>query len=263
MRRLRSSLSAALAGGLLCLAAACHADGAAPPEAEGLPELGLMGTIPIYWGEAGDFGELVAGGAAAHWARPQLEADDRIRPLDELSEESLSGLDFLMLAQPRALSPAENVALDNWLRRGGQLLLFADPMLTGESRFAIGDRRRPQDVILISPILNHWGLRLEFDEDQQAGTALLPTVGAPLPVNLPGSLRVEQGEAQCAILVADVLAQCAIGKGRALVLADAALLDLHGPDPRAGAALDWLVGKAFGPVGDNAGNPSHSPNPTQ
>jgi hypothetical protein len=263
MRRLRSSLSAALAASVLCLAAACHADEAAAPEATNLPELGLMGTIPIYWGEAGDFGELVAGGEAAHWARRQLEADYEIRPLDELSEESLAGLDFLMLAQPRALSPAENVALDSWLRGGGRLLLFADPMLTGESRFAIGDRRRPQDVILLSPILNHWGLTLEFDEDQQAGAALLPTVGAPLPVNLPGSLRVEHGEAVCAILVADVLAQCAMGNGHALVLADAALLDLHDTDPRAAAALDWLVGKAFGPIGDGAGNPPLSPSGVQ
>jgi hypothetical protein len=253
MRPLRSSLRL-FAAGLLCLATACQADEAAPPiGGEELPELGLAGTIPIYWGESGDFGELLAGEGSAHWARAQLEADYELRPLDTLSDESLAGLDRLMLAQPRALSPAENVALDTWVRGGGKLLLFADPLLTGESRFAIGDRRRPQDVILLSPILNHWGLNLVFDDEARAGYALVPTDGAPIPVNLPGSLDISDGEADCALVVADVLAECTIGRGGALVLADAALLDLHEAHPGASEALAWLTDEAFGTNGDGAG----------
>jgi hypothetical protein len=257
MRPPRSSHKAcfaALAASLPCLATACHADEAVVADGgSDRPELGLMGTIPIYWGEAGDFGELVAGGQDAHWARTRLEADYRLSPLDTLDEASLAGIDFLMLAQPRALSPAENVALDAWVRGGGKLLLFADPMLTGESRFAIGDRRRPQDVILLSPILDHWGLALAFDEDRPAGPVLIPAVGTPIPVNLPGSLEVGDGEAACALLAANVLAECRIDRGSALVLADAALLDLHGPPPGAGEALDWLTGRAFAMKGETTG----------
>src|SRR5688500_18207995 len=169
MRPLRSSLSAILAGGLMSLASACQADEAVSSGQANVPELGLMGTIPIYWGEAGDFGEVLAGSGNAHWARARLETDYQLSPLDTLDEDSLAGIDLLLLAQPRALSPAENVALDAWVRGGGRLLLFADPMLTGESRFAIGDRRRPQDVILLSPILDHWGLAVAFDDDRPAG----------------------------------------------------------------------------------------------
>lgn len=252
MRLLRSSLSAIFAGGLLSLATACHADEPVPEQGR-LPELGLMGTIPIYWGEAGEFGEVLAGGENAHWARARLEAHYQLSPLDTLDESSLAGIDFLLLAQPRALSPAENVALDSWVRGGGRLLLFADPMLTGESRFAIGDRRRPQDVILLSPILDHWGLALAFDEDRPAGPTLVRAGGTAIPVNLPGSIDVGGGDAECAILAAEVLAECRIGRGSALVLADAALLDLHEPHPGAAAALDWLAVRAFIPSGDRAG----------
>lgn len=252
MRPLRSSLSAVLAAGLLSLATACHADEAVP-EREELPELGLMGTIPIYWGEAGDFGEVLTGGENTHWARARLEADYRLSPLDTLDEASLAGIDFLMLAQPRALSPAENVALDAWVRDGGRLLLFADPMLTGESRFAIGDRRRPQDVILLSPILDHWGLALAFDDERPAGTTLARAAGAAIPVNLPGSLGLRDGEADCSILMPEVLAECRIGRGGALVLADAAVLDLHESHTGAAAALDWLAGRAFAAGGERAG----------
>jgi hypothetical protein len=238
----------------MCLATACHADEPAPADkAADLPKLGLMGTIPIYWGEAGDFDELLAGGQDDHWARARLEADYRLSPIDTLDEASLAGIDLLMLAQPRALSPAENVALDAWVRGGGKLLLFADPMLTGESRFAIGDRRRPQDVILLSPILDHWGLALAFDEDRAAGARLVRSAGAAIPVNLPGSIDIGGGEADCAILAREVLAECRIGSGSALVLADAALLDLHEPHPGAAAALDWLAARAFARNGDRAG----------
>ncbi len=186
--------SAALAAALLFLPAACSASEPAPVAvASDLPELGLMGTIPIYWGESEGIGQLLAGEVTSHWARGRLEADFNLNPLDTLSTETLRGLHYLLLAQPRALSPAENVALDAWVREGGHLLLFADPMLTGESQFAIGDRRRPQDVILLSPILEHWGLDLQFDMDQAPGFAVVQASGTPLPVNLPGTFAATEG----------------------------------------------------------------------
>ncbi len=232
------SLEVALVAALLGLTGTgCRAG-----EAQQRPELGLMATIPLYWGEERAFGDALSGEGTAHWARAQIENRYRLRPLDTLGEDSLAGLEFLLLAQPRALTGAENVALDAWVRAGGHLLLFADPLLTGESRFPIGDRRRPQDVVLLSPILSHWGLRLEFDEDQLAGFAL--TAGAPpIPVNLPGKLVADGA---CAIESGGVLARCAIGEGSVLILADAAVLDLHEPHPAAPAALDWLLDEGFG-----------------
>ena len=216
---------------------------AAAQEAEDAPPLGLMGTIPIYWGEAAGLQELVGGGAEPHWARAQLEADYALRPLDYLDSATLAGLDYLLLAQPRALSGEENVALDAWVRAGGRLLLFADPMMTGHSRFSIGDRRRPMDVTLLSPILKHWGLTMEFAEDQPLGFRRVEAAGLAVPVNLPG--RFTPG-GECALAAEGVMAQCALGEGRATILADAAALDLHEPDPAASAALAGLVRLAFG-----------------
>jgi hypothetical protein len=130
-------------------------------------------------------------GDTGHWARPVLEQRFRLVPLDYLSADALAPHDTLLLAQPRALSAEENVALDGWVRGGGSLLLFADPMMTGESRFNLGDRRRPQDVALLSPILTHWDLELVFDDSQAAGLRFLGGNGPQLPVNLagPGAAR--------------------------------------------------------------------------
>ena len=245
MPRLHRSLSRTFAAALLCLGSACHADKAPAADPAELPQLGIMGTIPIYWGESAGFGDVLAGKGTPHWAKAQLEAHYRLLPLDMLTPDSLDGLDFLLLAQPRALSPAENVALDDWVRGGGRLLLFADPLMTGGSSFPIGDRRRPQDVTLISPILDHWGLSMAFDDEREPGYALVPAMGSEIPVNLPGALTVHQGEGTCSLLAADVLASCQVGKGEVVLLADAALLDLHSPHPAAAGALNQLMAESF------------------
>lgn len=233
---------------------------AAPAFAQGQQPIGLMGTIPLYWGEGTEIGELVNGTGGTHWARPVLERYGALRPLPRLDGGALDGLTRLVLAQPRGLAPAENVALDTWVRGGGTLLLFADPMLTGESRFGIGDPRRPQDVVLLSPILRRWGLDLQFDESAGEGVDLREFAGKPLPVNLPGRFADLPDDSQCRLEVAGILASCTIGAGRVLVLADAALLDLHEPHPAAEAALDTLLARAF-PLPERAENSANLPVP--
>lgn len=249
----RRSLKLALACALLPLTSAC---GAKAPEAAQRQTLGLMGTIPIYWGEAGAFGDMLNGKGSAHWARAQLESRYTLEPIDALTAESLDGLRYLLLAQPRVLSPAENVALDDWVRQGGHLLLFADPMLTGQSRFAIGDKRRPQDVALLSPILAHWGLAMDFDVEAPEGVELIKDGRAAIPVNRSGRFSLVRGEGSCSLSAGEVLAHCRIGKGRATILADAATLDLYQPHPAASGALDLLIEQSFGQTGETAGQGS-------
>ena len=192
--------------------------------------LGLMTTLPIYWPEASSPGELLQGNAETHWARTALESRYELEPLDTLDAEGgLDSLKLLLLAQPRALSPQENVALDEWVRGGGRLLLFADPFLTGHYHFHIGDRRRPQDVALLSPILARWGLELIFDEEQEDAARQVNFGGTTLPVQLAGQflLRPPAGdaEASCELMADGLGAECAIGEGHVLVIADAAVLE--------------------------------------
>ncbi|RIV83182.1 ABC transporter [Aurantiacibacter xanthus] len=242
---LRSSLALAL-GAALALSAPL----AAEEREAALPQLALMGTVPIYWGESATFDELLAGEAELHWARTSLELDYRLVPLDYLSPEALAGQQFLLLAQPRGLTADENVALDNWVRAGGRLLLFADPQMTGESRFALGDRRRPQDTALLSPILAHWGLELRFDPAQDANWQMREFAGSPVPTRLSGTFATLGDAPTCTLSAADLVAQCSLGGGFALILADAALLDLADPAPESAPALSALLTRAFG---DEAG----------
>ncbi len=223
------------------------------------PALALFTSLPIYWRETDDLSQVLDGPSdgdddgdhsgeghgGTHWARTALEADYRLVPLDALDGEDLASLKRLVMAQPRPLAPAENVALDEWVRGGGRLLLFADPFLTEHSRFALGDKRRPQDIVLLSPILSHWGLELRFDEDQPEAVRMVALGGGKVPVRLPGTLaRIEGGVgSDCRIEDGGLLATCTIGKGRATIVADAAMLETGRMD--GASALDRLVQRAF------------------
>jgi hypothetical protein len=139
----------------------------------------------------------------------------------------------------------ENVALDGWVRAGGKALVFADPMLTQDSVFALGDKRRPQDVVLISPILGRWGLELRFDETQSAG--LRKNAGEGVLVSLPGQFASRPGgvDARCAIGPEGLIARCRIGKGRVLLVADAAVLEPFEDHGRLADSLDYLLTESF------------------
>ncbi len=148
------------------------------------------------------------------------------------------------MAQPRPLSPSENVALDRWVRGGGRLLLFADPMLTEDSAFALGDPRRPQTSVLLSPILGRWGLELHYDERQPFGEHTGEALGIAVPANLAGRFALGPGSA-CVLSGGGLAADCPIGKGRVLVLADAALFERDGAGTARVEALDHLLETAF------------------
>ncbi len=218
---------------VLCALPACQA-GAAEEERskanEASPTLGLFSSLPIYWGEGADIGTMIDGGGEPGWLRQVLERRFSLAPLDALEPETLAEVERLLLAQPRPLAPSENVALDNWVRAGGRALIFADPMLTRHSEYALGDKRRPADMVVLSPILARWGLELRFDESQAAGERMVEANGAAVPVDLAGEFvaRDSGDDSTCAILDNGLIARCRIGEGRVDLVADAALLDEEG-----------------------------------
>lgn len=205
--------------------------------------LGLFTSLPILWAEHGNLRDVLTEPVDAHWAKAVLAQHGKVVALDTLS--GLSRFDRLIIAQPRPLMPEENVALDGWVRAGGKALVFADPMLTQDSAFALGDKRRPQDVVLISPILGRWGLELRFDDAQAAG--LRENAGEGVPVNLPGQFASRTGgvDARCTIGPEGLIARCRIGKGRVLLVADAAVLESSDDHGRLADSLDYLLTESF------------------
>ena len=213
----------------------------------GRPTAGLFSTLPILWNETAEFGDLLSGSddAGRNPVRAALERRFDLSPLDTLDAEALSGFDTVILAQPRVLSPSENVALDNYVRVGGKVVLFADPMLTGHSRYALGDPRRPQDTVLLSPILSRWELELRFDTEQASGERTADAFGVAIPIDMAGTFVAQSGEnAGSTCDPAEGLAvACEIGEGRLYAIADAAILQPHDDSDGKGDPLAELFSR--------------------
>ena len=214
--------------------------GGCAPTAEPPSPIALFTSLPILWREHDTLADALDRQAEPHWAAQTLREAGELTAPDTLeSLDPRTGL--LVMAQPRPLSPAENVALDGWVRAGGRVLLFADPLLTAHSAFPLGDRRRPEGTVLLSPILSRWGLELVWDEGQPAGARPVSLLGRVVPVDQAGRF-VARGDA-CTLLAGGLAARCAVGEGSVFAVADAALLDEGGQQDQAArrSALQLLV----------------------
>lgn len=149
-----------------------------------------------------------------------------ISMIDDLAALKKSPAALLILVQPRMLSPQELVALDDWVRAGGRTIIFADPALQWPSEFPLGDNRRPLFTSFLSPLFKHWGLELvmpmETDEEQATDVAV---GGQSLSVVSHGNWVQKAGKGACRIDPSMLVANCKVGKGRAILIADADMLE--------------------------------------
>jgi len=220
---------------ILALLAACTPGGSAsePEPRSKRPELLLLTSLPIAFGES--FSIEAAGSPVLE----ALERRYRVSPIATVSEEALHGAKLLLVAQPLAQPAEDLVALDRWVRNGGKLLLLADPMLEWRDSRPLGDATRPPPMFMDTGLLGHWGLRL--DAPEQRGDRAARLAGRSISARSPGLLH-----GTCTLSEDRLVAQCRIGKGVAVIVADADFLDWsdekRGESGRAAllAALDEL-----------------------
>ncbi|MBB3988958.1 Gldg family protein [Croceicoccus naphthovorans] len=204
--------------------------GATVTPAKDKPDLLLFTSLPIVWGEGG-LKDILKSQEEPHWARTALESRYDLTPLD--TPVALKPPGLLLMAQPRALSAQENVALDDFVRGGGLALLIVDPMLDVESKYGLGDKRRPEAISMLSPILARWGLRLVADKDRNPRTARWNDNS--FTVEDPGHFEPIEGghESTCTFASDNLIATCSVGAGRVMLLGDATFLAESHAEPAA------------------------------
>jgi hypothetical protein len=124
------------------------------------PVLLLLTSLPLVFSEGFD---LNAGGSPALKA---LETRYRVVPISVTSPAELQRGRLLLMAHPLAQPAEDLVALDDWVRRGGRLLLLADPLLEWPSQRPLGDSLRPPPMFMDTGLLLHWGLRLDAPDER-------------------------------------------------------------------------------------------------
>ena len=187
-----------------------------------------MTSLPIIWGEGTSMSEIISGEAAPEPIYVHWQNRYRIEAVDSFETLSGSDIDLIILAQPKAMDPADIAAVDTWIRAGGRAIILTDPMLVWPSELPLGDARRPLATSLLSPLLNHWGLELLAPDDTgsdvvelELGDLMIVTAG----IGTFGLADQADGtKGPCALSAGKVLAQCEIGDGQAILIADADFL---------------------------------------
>jgi hypothetical protein len=190
-------------------------------------KIAIMSSIPLQWGEA-DMAVITKGEAKPAVFFAGVQKLGKVTMLDQPDMLPKLGPDVLIMVQPRALSPRELVDLDAWVRGGGRAIIFADPALQWESSYPLGDNRRPLFTSFLSPLLGHWGLELILPVSREEKQEARINVGQQqLTVISHGNWVSKTGTkiaADCSIDPSEFVAECKIGKGKAILIADADML---------------------------------------
>jgi hypothetical protein len=226
-RALVTLIVLALAGAAFALARS-RGGSLGPRPASDRPTLLLLTSLPLVFAE--DFSLKGSGSPALK----KLETRYRVVPISVTSAAELARGRLLLMAQPGAQPPENLVALDDWVRAGGRVLLLADPLLEWPSKRPLGDVLRPAPTFADTGLLTHWGLRL--DAPDQRGVVGRKLGGFDVLAVSPGVLG-----GRCAVSGGGLVADCRIGKGAAIVVADADLLNVERLEPAAGHNLDGLL----------------------
>ena len=192
------------------------------------PKLLLLTSLPIIFNE--DF-SLRGGGSPVLSA---LRKTYRVVPISITSPSELAKGDLLLMAHPSAQTAENLVALDNWVRRGGKVLLLADPLLEWPSKSPLGDPLRPAPMFMDTGLLAHWGLQLEVPDER--GLLVRKLGSYRVMIASPGRLT-----GSCEVRDDGLDARCRVGKGEATVIADADFLNMSALGPGAEHNLDALL----------------------
>ena len=191
-------------------------------------KIGLMTSLPILWGEANGIDEIISQNPVPAAVYSKLQKNHDVQIYNHFDALEKNGLDMFVLAQPRGLTPHEFSALDKWVRAGGKALILADPHLAWPSKFAIGDKRRPLFTTLLSPLFKHWGFELIVEANENIEPQLIDVEGFVVLTAGTGKFVKDQSspeQTDCLISNNGIVIDCEIGKGRAVVLADADFVD--------------------------------------
>ena len=194
------------------------------------PTLLLLTSLPLVFGEGFSLQE------AGSPALKALQSRYRVVPISVADPPELARGRLLLMAHPSAQPAEDLVALDRWVRGGGRVLLLADPMLEWPSKRPLGDLLRPPPMFMDTGLLAHWGVRL--DPPDKRGPKPAKLAGIRVMTISPGRLS-----GRCSISSDRLVADCPVGRGRAIIIADADFLDVADVGRDGAHNLDGLLGE--------------------
>lgn len=189
------------------------------PAAITAPPVALLTGLPIVWASEPSVADILAGSAIPSPVLVALRERHPVIPIDSVIATPLDRMTVLLVAHPPGLAPGELAAIDAFVRGGGRALVLADALSSWPPEHPLGDARNPAITSLLGPLLSHWGLALEIAHERRQ---TLFDKGTRVRLESPG--RLVATARGCTVRVEGLVADCTIGRGKALVVADADFL---------------------------------------
>ena len=123
------------------------------------PVVGLISSLPL----SGGFDPVQTRMTEPWIITSQISDLFDLRNLDALEDEVDEEVDVLMLVHPKAASPRQLYAFEQFLLRGGRGLVFIDPLAEADPATPPGGAMggMPADRSSnLEPLLSHWGLEM-------------------------------------------------------------------------------------------------------
>ncbi|WP_285374161.1 Gldg family protein [Pseudomonas sp. lyk4-TYG-107] len=156
------------------------------------PSIGLISTLPLMGGFNSQTRKRQAPWLIAQEIRKVFEVQELAPQTEQIPED----LKVLMLVHPKHLAQSTLRAVDQFVLRGGRLLVFVDPYSEwdrGDQYFGIPSKDKSSDL---TPLLKAWGVRLlpgRILGDGEFGQFVLLQQGGAEPVWQPTALKLTSG----------------------------------------------------------------------
>ncbi|ASK86873.1 hypothetical protein [Sphingorhabdus sp. SMR4y] len=208
--------------------AQCSAGEPPPDPQQPRARIQLMTSLPLVWGDGASMESILSGDSEPAPIYRYWQQQYEMTAVDSLENLAAEDPDIVILAQPRAMDPADLTDLDGWVRAGGAVIILTDPELVWPSRLPLGDPRRPLASGLLSPLLDHWGLELvaaDADSTELEHLRFGDHVFASRRVGKIEPVKAgKASDADCEWSDVAFVVQCSVGQGRAAIVADADFL---------------------------------------
>ncbi|HEY2034265.1 MAG TPA: Gldg family protein [Rhizomicrobium sp.] len=116
------------------------------------PKIAILTSLPL---DGGGMQAMMQGGAQPNMIYAQLKQSYDMQMLDPATTAIPRDVDVLVIAQPAALSAAQSEAIDQFVLRGGRVLVFVDPNSEMASQASGGGEPAVSDL---PNLLKSWGV---------------------------------------------------------------------------------------------------------
>jgi ABC-type uncharacterized transport system involved in gliding motility auxiliary subunit len=122
-------------------------------ETAGMPRIAIISALPVMGRPPMGFGMPQQQGMAPWLFVSELRKAYEVETLPPTADRIDEGIDLLLLVQPRGLSDALLYAIDQYVLRGGSLLVFTDPLAVTDPQPGAADAEP------LAPLFTAWGIR--------------------------------------------------------------------------------------------------------